>query len=397
MKILLSFATLLAGTLLYGCASQPVSTFQGFTAQDLNGLITSGQYEQKTNNFFVINDSSSSMTENYLGTGYQADPSPTKFSVEKEILSRINQTIPNIPLTSSIRSFGFGKCLSWGFTKLNLAPASYSPSSFGSGIDSLMCASGGSPIGSGIDGTNKDLAGTSDNIAVLILSDGHELDSDGIKEIQSLKQHYGDKVCVYSIWVGNEKEKYGQTVLNKLADSSVCGFGTTAENVAGPENMANFVNRVFLKKAPPHCSTLDSDSDGVNDCDDKCPDTLKGAHVNQFGCWIVDVKFDNDKSDIKPQYYNELDNAATVIDKNPGLNIEVQGHTSNTGSAAYNQALSERRAHTVKDYLINHVDDKEHAEHDLSARGYGLTQPIDSNETPEGRANNRRVELKVLK
>ncbi len=160
--------------------------------------------------------------------------------------------------------------------------------------------------------------------------------------------------------------------------------------------MANFVKRVFLKRAHPHCSALDSDSDGVNDCDDKCPDTLKSAHVNQFGCWIVDVKFDNDKSHIKPQYFHELDNTAAVINANPGLRIEVQGHTSNTGSAAHNQALSERRAHAVKDYLINHVDDKEHAEHDLSAQGYGLTQPIDSNEPPEGRANNRRVELKVL-
>ncbi len=397
MKILLSFATLLVGTLLYGCASQPVSTFQGFTAQDLNSLIASGQYEQKTDNFFVINDSSSSMTEQYLGANYQADPAPTKFSVEKEILNRINQTIPNITLTSSIRSFGFGKCLSWGFTKLNLAPTSYSTSSFGSGIDSLMCASGGSPIGSGIDGTNKDLAGSSGNIAVLLLSDGHDLDSDGIKEITALKQNYGDKVCVYTIWVGNQKEAAGQAVLNQLADSSGCGFGTTAENIASPENMATFVKHVFLKKAAPQCSALDTDSDGVNDCDDKCPDTLKGAHVNQFGCWIVDVKFDNDKSDIKPQYYNELDNAAAVINENPGLSIEVQGHTSNTASAAHNQALSERRAHAVKSYLINHVNDKEQAEHNLTARGYGLTQPIDTNETAEGRANNRRVELKVLK
>ncbi len=74
----LIIATSIIGALLSGCASQPVSTFQSFAAQDLNGLITSGQYEQKTNNFFVINDSSSSMTEDYLGAGYQADPVPYK-------------------------------------------------------------------------------------------------------------------------------------------------------------------------------------------------------------------------------------------------------------------------------------------------------------------------------
>ncbi|MGZ8158863.1 MAG: OmpA family protein [Methylobacter sp.] len=141
------------------------------------------------------------------------------------------------------------------------------------------------------------------------------------------------------------------------------------------------------------CSTLDDDADGINNCNDKCPNTLKGAHINPLGCWTVDVKFDNDKSDINPQYYPELDNAITVIQGNPGIDIEVQGHTSNTGTEVYNQRLSESRAQTVKDYLSHRID----AQEKLTAKGYGLTQPIDSNETEAGRANNRRVQLEVLK
>ncbi|MGZ8918902.1 MAG: OmpA family protein, partial [Methylobacter sp.] len=109
-KILLTAASI-AALLLSGCASQPSSTFEIFQAQDLNGLVSSGQYVQKANNFFVINDSSSSMTEEYFGVGYPAQPSPTKFLIEKEVLNRINQTIPDLNLTSSIRSFGFGDCL----------------------------------------------------------------------------------------------------------------------------------------------------------------------------------------------------------------------------------------------------------------------------------------------
>lgn len=142
-----------------------------------------------------------------------------------------------------------------------------------------------------------------------------------------------------------------------------------------------------------NCSTLDDDADGINNCNDKCPNTLKGAHVNPFGCWTVEVKFDNDSSVIKPDYYPELDNAIAVINKNPGISIEVQGHTSNTGSAAYNQKLSELRAMAVKDYLGRTSP----AKGSLTARGYGLSQPIDSNETEAGRANNRRVQLEVLK
>lgn len=397
MKKTIIIALSITGLLLTGCASQPISTFHGFDgAVDLNGLISSGEYVQKTENIFVLNDSSNSMTKNYLGQGYQAEPSPTKFSVEKEILNRFNQTIPDINLTSSIRSFGFGNCLGWSFTKLNLDPASYSKSTFGSGIDSLTCASGGSPMSNGLEGSGKDLSATAGNIALLILSDGHELDGYPIASVQALKEQYGERLCVYTVWVGNSEEGSGQNVLSQLANISSCGFATTAENIASPEGMARFVKKVFLKAAPPDCSKLDADADGVNDCIDKCPDTLKGAHVNPFGCWVVDVKFDNDKSIIKHRYYGELDNAVNVINANPNLAIEVQGHTSNTGSAEHNQGLSERRAQAVKDYLIKHAAQKEQAEQNLTAKGYGLTQPTDTNETAEGRANNRRVELKVI-
>lgn len=396
MKKTLIIAAAIATTLVSGCASQPLSTFEIFHAHDLNGLVSSGQYVQKADNFFVLNDSSLSMDEDYLGAGYPAQPSPNKLSVEKEILNRINLTIPDLKLTSSIRSFGFGLCLDWGFTKLNQAPTPYTKSSFGSGVDTLTCASGGTPLDSGIEETTKDLSTTTGNIAVLALSDG-EVDTDPIPAVKSLKQKYGDRLCVYTVWVGNPKDIYGQAVLNQLTDIAGCGFGTTAERISSTAGMAKFVQSIFLKGTTPpvaDCSTLDDDADGINNCKDKCPDTLKGAHVNPFGCWIVDVKFDNDKSNIKPQYYRELDNAVTVINQNPGVNIEVQGHTSSTGTAAYNQRLSEHRAQAVKNYLSSK---SAQADRTLTARGYGLTQPIDTNETEAGRANNRRVQLEVLK
>ncbi|UOA08115.1 OmpA family protein [Methylobacter sp. S3L5C] len=393
MQKILKTATFVAALILSGCASQPVSTFETFQAQDLNGLLSSGQYVQKADNFFVINDSSSSMADEYLGAGYPAQPSPTKFSVEKEILNRINHTIPDLKLTSSIRSFGFGDCLSWGFTQLNQAPASYSKPVFGSGIDALTCASGGSPIASGIEGTTEDLSTTVGNIAVLILSDGHDLDSDGVNELQTLKQKYGDRLCVYSVWVGNQEEQSGITLLNQLANISGCGFGTTADRISSSGNMANFVKSIFLKTGTPiaaDCSTLDSDADGVNDCIDKCPNTIPGAKVSILGCWIVDVKFDNNKADIKPEYFQNLDNAAKRIQEHPELLIEVQGHTSKTGSFQHNMKLSERRALAVKNYLINGTHST-----NITSRGYGWTQPIDTNETEAGRANNRRVQLEV--
>ncbi|WP_374089399.1 OmpA family protein [Methylomicrobium lacus] len=389
-------AASLGALLISGCASTPVGNFDPFQARDLNELLTSGQYQQKTDNFFVINDSSSSMGEDYQGAAFASGHTPEKLAVEKEILSRINQTIPDLKLTAGIRSFGFGPCTNWGSTLLNLPPAAYSKGTFTSGIDALTCASGGSPMHEAVEAAASDLSSTSGRIALLILSDGHELEASPVPAVQALKQQYGDRLCVYSVWVGNKHEESGKLLLNSLSDVAGCGFRADAENIASPAGMAEFVKNVFLKPAgpvaAPGCEATDSDSDGVNDCNDRCPNTLKGAHVNQFGCWIIDVKFDNDKSNIKPQYYGELDSAAEVISNNPGVTIEVQGHTSNTASAEYNQKLSERRATAVAKYLSRKVG----AGATLIPQGYGLTTPIDTNDTEEGRANNRRVELKVI-
>jgi outer membrane protein OmpA-like peptidoglycan-associated protein len=137
----------------------------------------------------------------------------------------------------------------------------------------------------------------------------------------------------------------------------------------------------------------DSDGDGVPDYNDQCPDTPKGAKVDPRGCWVIGgVEFDLNRWNIKPMYYPALDDVVKVLKANPGLKVEIQGHTDNTGSAQYNQGLSERRARAVMEYFMKKGIDKSR----LTAVGYGLTKPIASNETAEGRAQNRRVELKPI-
>ncbi len=138
------------------------------------------------------------------------------------------------------------------------------------------------------------------------------------------------------------------------------------------------------------CSTMDDDQDGVNNCKDECPTTLPGVQVSILGCWIVDVKFDNDKAVIKPEYFGNLDNVAKRIQEHPEMVIEIQGHTSKTGGFKHNMLLSERRAIAVKKYLVDGTNSP-----NLTTRGYGWTQPIDTNDTEAGRANNRRVQLEV--
>jgi len=120
---------------------------------------------------------------------------------------------------------------------------------------------------------------------------------------------------------------------------------------------------------------LDSDGDGVTDDQDKCPNTPRGATVNPAGCWVLaGLTFATNKADIQPKFYSVLNEVIQVMNREPSLKIEVQGHTDNRGSATYNQKLSEKRAAAVMEYLANKGIDKQR----LKAVGYGLTRPTAS-------------------
>jgi outer membrane protein OmpA-like peptidoglycan-associated protein len=160
--------------------------------------------------------------------------------------------------------------------------------------------------------------------------------------------------------------------------------------------MADYVKKVFLAPAPPKvaaaapvaAAVVDSDGDGVPDSRDKCPNTPKGAKVDANGCWVLKgVYFDSDKAVIKDT--KVLDEATAILKANPKLNGEVRGYTDNTASAEYNQKLSEARAKAVRDYFIKQGIAPER----IRAKGFGETNPVASNDTVEGRAQNRRVEL----
>ncbi|HRQ47888.1 MAG TPA: OmpA family protein, partial [Rhodocyclaceae bacterium] len=104
------------------------------------------------------------------------------------------------------------------------------------------------------------------------------------------------------------------------------------------------------------------------------------------------ITFDTNRADIKPQFRPVLDQLAASISQYPGTIVRVEGHTDSTGSAAYNQTLSENRAASAASYLIQRGVDSTRIE----AIGYGFTRPIADNNTVEGRAQNRRVEILII-
>lgn len=152
------------------------------------------------------------------------------------------------------------------------------------------------------------------------------------------------------------------------------------------------------------CLWPDTDGDGVLDKDDKCP-KVKGTLANN-GCPEVttevikklndfskSILFDSSKATIKPESNSKLEEIVKVMNEYSNANFKLEGHTDSTGNAAKNLQLSKDRAAAVKDYLVA----KGIAADRLSSEGYGITKPIASNKTVEGRAENRRVEIILVK
>jgi OOP family OmpA-OmpF porin len=152
----------------------------------------------------------------------------------------------------------------------------------------------------------------------------------------------------------------------------------------------------------------DSDGDGVLDGIDKCPNTPAGTKVDETGC-PVEVKkfvdtglitttailFDLDKATLKPESKTELDRLGAILIQVPELVVEIGGHTDATGTDAYNVKLSDARAKAVHDYL--EANFPQITGDNLISKGYGESTPVASNKTKEGRAQNRRVEFKIVK
>jgi OOP family OmpA-OmpF porin len=106
---------------------------------------------------------------------------------------------------------------------------------------------------------------------------------------------------------------------------------------------------------------------------------------------LDNVLFDFDKTAIKPDAAKILDRLVTFLKENPDKRVDLEGHTDSVGTDQYNQGLSERRAASVKDYVVKKGIDGSR----ITARGLGKAKPIADNNTEQGRAKNRRVEVKI--
>ena len=464
MKKQMIILVLLSGFMLQlsGCATG----IRPFTPKDLNEKYDMDKYIQKTKHLYVILDASGSMA--YMWK-YR-----DKYSHAREILSYFNQTLPEIPISCTIRTFGKKLWTLESETMQVYQSDQYRTVEFEKALNLLNWPSGQTLLAQSLVAAEQRLKSRSGQAAVLIVSDGKDIDDNSMSIISSLKKTFDDRLCVYGIHVGDNSDGY--VFLDKMAKKT-CGFVEKVEDLAEPDAMAEFVNRIFFEefidtdgdgiadkndncpdtpekitvdtvgcpfdndsdgiydyldqckdtpagvvvnkigcpldtdedRVPDYmdlCANtpkgspvdskgciIDADGDGVFDHLDQCDSTPKGARVDESGCWIIQIiHFGTNKKDIQSTIYPYLEEIAKVLNLNPTMRLGIYGHTDSIGRASYNLKLSKKRAQTVANELLKMGLSKSR----LIVEGFGETRPIATNETKDGRARNRRTEIKII-
>lgn len=317
-------------------------------------------WQVKTENLVFILDASSSMSESYNGV--------EKFAIGRNVVANFNQTIPDLPLKTALRSFGHANAFSEKSTVLTYNLSDYSRDGISHALAKIIPAGGPSPMEKSLRAVADDLKAARGNIAVVIVSDGKDMDNTPLEAARELKALYGDRLCIYTVLVGDEKP--GRLLLSGISMVTGCANLMTAEDIATAPAMADFVATVLLRKVeaalPP---------------------------MSKSGTWVFkDIKFEIDKDVLIASSYPTLEEIVRILKAHGEISVEIQGHTDSTASEAHNLDLSKRRAKTVVQYLQN----KGIASSRMTAKGYGEARPIDTNDTQKGRSNNRRVELQPL-
>jgi OmpA-OmpF porin, OOP family len=195
-------------------------------------------------------------------------------------------------------------------------------------------------------------------------------------------------------WIGSKDEDKAKYV-GHPASFRLLGDGKYLKIYADEKRLANFPKATLTraKAVSVRLQGRDDDKEAVYITRIRVAESEKSIYdaLSSKGRWSTQgILFDTGKSEIKPESTPTLKQIAAALKEHPDLKVEVQGHTDNVGKAEANMKLSQARADAVKRALTGEygVTDAQ-----ITAKGYGDTKPAAANTTPEGRANNRRVEL----
>ncbi len=308
----------------------------------------------KIDNFIFFVDQSGSMYMRHQECG-----EIVKMALAKQILSGLNELICDLGYKGSLYLFA-------PFQPV-VTPGPYNKAKFAEGIrkikDDQPIFDRLTPMGGGLRDLEPVLSQLTGKTAIIVISDGwSNFGVDPVAEARAIYSRFPN-VCIHVISLADRKQ--GKAILgqiNKLNNCSILVEGCSMIK----EGMARFVEDVFCAEAPE-------------------------APVARETLILRGIHFDFNKYVIKPEWAPVLDEAAAKLRQNQNISVVIEGHTDAVGAIPYNQTLSEKRAGAVYDYLVR----KGVSPGRMRTVGYGKTRPIADNSTEEGRAMNRRVEIKI--
>ncbi len=284
-----------------------------------------------------------------------------KIDMAKEAATAIANSTPELDYNAGVYTFApFSEVAGMStFSKATVTSAV-------ARIDSKYPVTGRmTPMGPGLLALDPVLGKLSGRTAVVMFTDGNaNQGSDPVTEAQALYAKYD--ICIHVVSVADNDE--GQNVIDAIRALNNCSC-TLGGNVCEPSGYAEFADCAFYDTAAEEVVVVE-DPDVIR---------LRGVHFNF------------DKSDIRDEDTPVLEAAAEILKENQNINVIVEGHTDFIGSDQYNQGLSERRANSVKDWLIKNGINASR----MSTVGYGEANPVADNDTSEGRLLNRRVQFRV--
>jgi OOP family OmpA-OmpF porin len=233
---------------------------------------------------------------------------------------------------------------------------------------------GGTPLAMVLQEVAAELKGHSGPTAVVLFSDGLPDDSaTALDSAQALLASYNGPICIHSVQSGDSEE--GKQFLRTLSElSSPCGSYNDRNSIASGSALGTYTSGLLAGAAPraPGPPAVAAAS--------PCRDTVH----------LRGVRFAFDSDEIQAGTTKGLDRAVDQLKSCPDVRVQLEGYTDSKGPASYNMGLSERRAKAVKTYLLESGVGRNRIQ---SVEGFGANNPVSTNDTDEGRALNRRVEL----
>jgi len=333
----------------------------------------------KAENFVFFVDHSGSMamsapSDSQSSVIARQDPNKQeKIEVVKEILGAVNADIPDMTFNAGLYTFGpFQEYMGVAPYSKNGVDKSISEVKAHYDIFGRL-----TPMGLGLQSLDVVLSGLSKRKAVILTTDGESnLGAKPLPVVRDMYAKHGDSICFHVISFAQTEEQ--KAIVDEIAAINSCTVSVDAMDLLDDAKRDQFVRDVFY------------DVEIIPAAPVAKPEPAPEPEVEEV---IVfrNVNFDFDKSNIKQEFVPILREAAEIIKSRPGKTVMVDGHTCNIGTAKYNMGLSERRASSVNNFLVKEGVDEDR----IKAQGFGLTNPRYDNSTREGRALNRRVEIRL--